>query len=143
MENQLRLGLVAPVAPDQWADAGKDQLVRLVRTVKDLGHDSFWANDSLVRPRFEALTFLSAAAALTRRITLGTAALLPALRRPVQTADSVASIDRLTEGRLVIAVGAGFPGLSEVDYAASEVPWAPALHTTRRDRGLLATTVDN
>jgi len=96
MENQLRLGLVAPVAPDQWADAGKDQLVRLVRTVEDLGLDSFWANDSLVRPRFEALTFLSAAAALTRRITLGTAALLPALRRPVQTADSVASIDRLT-----------------------------------------------
>jgi alkanesulfonate monooxygenase SsuD/methylene tetrahydromethanopterin reductase-like flavin-dependent oxidoreductase (luciferase family) len=76
-----------------------------------------------VRPRIEALTFLSAAAAVTDRITLGTAALQPVLRRPVQTAQVLASIDRLSHGRLTVAVGAGFPGLSEVEYAASEVPW--------------------
>jgi alkanesulfonate monooxygenase SsuD/methylene tetrahydromethanopterin reductase-like flavin-dependent oxidoreductase (luciferase family) len=78
----------------------------------------------LVRPRIEALTFLSAAAAVTDRITLGTAALQPVLRRPVQTAHVLASIDRLSQGRLAVAVGAGFPGLSEVEYAASEVPWS-------------------
>lgn len=35
----------------------------------------------------------------------------------------LASIDQLAHGRLIVAVGAGFPGLSEVEYAASEVPW--------------------
>jgi alkanesulfonate monooxygenase SsuD/methylene tetrahydromethanopterin reductase-like flavin-dependent oxidoreductase (luciferase family) len=78
---------------------------------------------SLVRPRIEALTFLSAAAAVTERITLGTAALQPALRRPVQTAQVLASIDQLSGGRLTVGVGAGFPGLSEVEYAVSDVPW--------------------
>jgi alkanesulfonate monooxygenase SsuD/methylene tetrahydromethanopterin reductase-like flavin-dependent oxidoreductase (luciferase family) len=89
-----------------------------------MGFDSIWANDSLVRPRIEALTFLSAAAAVTEHITLGTAALQPALRRPVQTAQALASLDRLAQGRLTVAVGAGFPGLSEIEYAASEVPWS-------------------
>jgi alkanesulfonate monooxygenase SsuD/methylene tetrahydromethanopterin reductase-like flavin-dependent oxidoreductase (luciferase family) len=77
----------------------------------------------LMGPRIETLAFLSAAAAVTDRITLGTAALQPVLRRPVQTAQALASIDQLSQGRLAVAVGAGFPGMSEVEYAASEVPW--------------------
>jgi alkanesulfonate monooxygenase SsuD/methylene tetrahydromethanopterin reductase-like flavin-dependent oxidoreductase (luciferase family) len=112
-----------PLAADPWADADLRGLLDFARAIEDMGFDSLWANDSLVRPRIEALTFLSAAAAVTDRITLGTAALQPVLRRPVQTAQVLASIDRLSRGRLAVAVGAGFPGLSEVEYAASEVPW--------------------
>ena len=112
-----------PLAAEPWAGADLRGLLDFARAVEDLGFDSLWANDSLVRPRIEALTFLSAAAAITDRITLGTAALQPVLRRPVQTAQVLASIDRLSGGRLAVAVGAGFPGLSEVEYAASEVPW--------------------
>jgi alkanesulfonate monooxygenase SsuD/methylene tetrahydromethanopterin reductase-like flavin-dependent oxidoreductase (luciferase family) len=123
MDQPLRLGVMPPLAADPWADTDLRQLLDFARAVEDLGFDSLWANDSLVRPRIEALTFLSAAAAVTERITLGTAALQPVLRRPVQTAQVLASIDRLSGGRLAVAVGAGFPGLSEVEYAASEVPW--------------------
>lgn len=112
-----------PLAAEPWAGTDLRGLLDFARAVEDLGFDSLWANDSLVRPRIEALTFLSAAAAVTDRITLGTAALQPVLRRPVQTAQVLASIDRLSRGRLAVAVGAGFPGLSEVEYAASEVPW--------------------
>jgi alkanesulfonate monooxygenase SsuD/methylene tetrahydromethanopterin reductase-like flavin-dependent oxidoreductase (luciferase family) len=124
MNQPVRLGVVPPLAAEPWAGADLRELLDLARAVEDLGFDSLWANDSLVRPRIEALTFLSAAAAVTDRITVGTAALQPALRRPVQTAQVLASIDRLSRGRLTVAVGAGFPGLSEVEYAASEVPWA-------------------
>lgn len=113
-----------PLAADPWAGVDLRGLLDFARAVEDLGFDSLWANDSLVRPRIEALTFLSAAAAVTDRITLGTAALQTVLRRPAQTAQVLASIDRLSGGRLAVAVGAGFPGLSEVEYAASEVPWA-------------------
>jgi alkanesulfonate monooxygenase SsuD/methylene tetrahydromethanopterin reductase-like flavin-dependent oxidoreductase (luciferase family) len=123
MDQDIRIGVVPPLAADQWEDADLRRLIDFARAAEDLGFDSIWANDSLVRPRIEALTFLSAAAAVTDRITLGTAALQPVLRRPVQTAQVLASIDRLSHGRLTVAVGAGFPGLSEVEYAASEVPW--------------------
>ncbi len=112
-----------PLAAEPWAGADLRRLLDFARAVDDLGFDSLWANDSLVRPRIEALTFLSAAAAVTDRITLGTAALQPVLRRPVQTAQVLASIDRLSGGRLAVAVGAGFPGLAVGEYAASEVPW--------------------
>ncbi|WP_082973678.1 LLM class flavin-dependent oxidoreductase [Mycobacterium sp. E2327] len=123
MNQPLRLGVMPPLAAEPWAGTDLRRLLDFARAVEDLGFDSLWANDSLVRPRIEALTFLSAAAAVTDRITLGTAALQPVLRRPVQTAQVLASIDRLSGGRLAVAVGAGFPGLSEVEYAASEVPW--------------------
>src|ERR1700761_1139963 len=123
MNEKLRIGVMPPLAAEGWAGADLRRLVDFARTVEDLGFDSLWANDSLVRPRIEALTFLSAAAAVTDGITLGTAALQPVLRRPVQTAQVLASIDRLSRGRLAVAVGGGFPGLSEVEYAASEVPW--------------------
>jgi alkanesulfonate monooxygenase SsuD/methylene tetrahydromethanopterin reductase-like flavin-dependent oxidoreductase (luciferase family) len=124
MEQTLRVGVIPPLAAEPWAGADLRRLLDCARAVEDLGFDSLWANDSLVRPRIEALTFLSAAAAVTERITLGTAALQPVLRRPVQTAQVLASIDRLSQGRLAVAVGAGFPGLSEREYTASEVPWA-------------------
>jgi len=123
MDQSIRLGVMPPLAAEPWAGIDLRELLDMARAIEDLGFDSLWANDSLVRPRIEALTFLSAAAAVTERITLGTAALQPALRRPVQTAQVLASIDRLSGGRLTVAVGAGFPGLSEVEYAASEVPW--------------------
>ncbi len=124
MDQTVQVGVVPPLAAVPWAGADLRRLLDCARAVEDLGFDSLWANDSLVRPRIEALTFLSAAAAVTDRITLGTAALQPVLRRPAQTAQVLASIDRLSQGRLAVAVGAGFPGLSEVEYAASEVPWA-------------------
>jgi alkanesulfonate monooxygenase SsuD/methylene tetrahydromethanopterin reductase-like flavin-dependent oxidoreductase (luciferase family) len=123
MNQGIRIGVVPPLAADQWEGADLRRLIDFARVVEELGFDSIWANDSLVRPRIEALTFLSAAAAVTNRITLGTAALQPVLRRPVQTAQVLASIDRLSRGRLTVAVGAGFPGVSEVEYGASEVPW--------------------
>jgi alkanesulfonate monooxygenase SsuD/methylene tetrahydromethanopterin reductase-like flavin-dependent oxidoreductase (luciferase family) len=124
MDQSMCVGVMPPLAAEPWAGADLRGLLDFARAAEDLGFDSLWANDSLVRPRIEALTFLSAAAAVTNRITLGTAALQPVLRRPVQTAQVLASIDRLSGGRLTVAVGGGFPGLSEREYAVSEVPWS-------------------
>ena len=50
---------------------------------------------------------------------------MPVLRRPVQAAQALASIDLLSGGRLTVAVGAGFPGGSGRPlHDLSEVPWA-------------------
>lgn len=67
---------------------------------------------------------LAAVAPVTRQVTLGTAALLPVLRRPVQAAQTLASIDLLSGGRLVLTVGAAFPGRFGVpQHELSGVPW--------------------
>ena len=67
---------------------------------------------------------LAALAPATERATLGTGALLPFLRRPIQAAQSLASVDLLSGGRLAVAVGAGFPGrFGQPFYTLSEVPW--------------------
>src|ERR1700694_3165830 len=71
-----------------------------------LGFDSVWVGDSLLaRPRHDPLTLLAAVAARTRRVEIGTAVLLPALRNPVVLAQQVATLDRLAEGRLILGVG--------------------------------------
>ena len=85
-------------------------LVRQARLAETLGFDSVWAGDSPVtRQRADPLLVLAAAAAVTERVTLGTAVLLPALRHPVLLAHQLATLDRLAEGRLVVGMGGGFP----------------------------------
>jgi hypothetical protein len=51
---------------------------------------------------------LAAAAAVTRRITLGTALCLPALRNALVLGKEVATLDVISGGRLVLGVGAGW-----------------------------------
>ena len=125
MANETRVGVLMPTGKAQWG-AGTDPraLIDFAVRAERLGLDSLWVNDSLVSPRIEALTMLAALAPVTEHVTLGTAALLPVLRRPVQAAQAIASVDLLTGGRLVVAVGAGFPGrLGQPMYDLSEVPW--------------------
>ncbi|SEF98663.1 Flavin-dependent oxidoreductase, luciferase family (includes alkanesulfonate monooxygenase SsuD and methylene tetrahydromethanopterin reductase) [Nonomuraea solani] len=116
-----RLGVLLPANQSQWDDARR--LVDFGVRAERLGYDSVWANDTLLGARIEPLTMLAALAPMTGRVTLGTAALLPAFRRPVTAAQELASLDHLSAGRLVVTVGAGFPGRSEAEYALSEVPW--------------------
>ncbi|MEZ0089304.1 LLM class flavin-dependent oxidoreductase [Streptacidiphilus sp. EB129] len=125
MDNEMRTGVLLPTGRAQWgAGADPRELIGFARRVEELGFDSIWVNDSLLSPRIEALTMLSALATVTERVTLGTAALMPVLRRPVQAAQALASIDLLSGGRLVVTVGAGFPGrLGQPLHELSEVPW--------------------
>jgi alkanesulfonate monooxygenase SsuD/methylene tetrahydromethanopterin reductase-like flavin-dependent oxidoreductase (luciferase family) len=126
MEEDIRLGVLVPTGTAQWG-AGTDprELIGFAARAESLGFDSLWVNDSVLSPRIEALTMLAAMAPVTDHVTLGTAALLPVLRRPVQAAQALASIDLLSGGRLAVAVGAGFPGrFGRPVHDLSEVPWA-------------------
>ncbi|HVV24410.1 MAG TPA: LLM class flavin-dependent oxidoreductase [Pseudonocardiaceae bacterium] len=123
--DHIHLGVLVPIGQAQWG-AGTDprDLVGFAIRAERLGFDSLWVNDSILSPRIEALTMLAAAAAVTERVTLGTAALMPVLRRPVLTAQTLASLDLLSGGRLVVTVGAGFPGpLGRPMYDLSDTPW--------------------
>jgi alkanesulfonate monooxygenase SsuD/methylene tetrahydromethanopterin reductase-like flavin-dependent oxidoreductase (luciferase family) len=125
MDDDIKLGVLIPIGQAQWGPgADSRSLVDFAVRAEELGYSSLWANDYLLTPRIEALTMLAAVAPATRSVTLGTAALLPVLRRPVQAAQTLASIDLLSGGRLVLTVGAAFPGRFGVpQHALSEVPW--------------------
>ncbi|GGN32901.1 LLM class flavin-dependent oxidoreductase [Streptomyces fuscichromogenes] len=122
----MDIGVLLPTGTAQWGEADDPrELIGFGRRAEHLGFSSLFVNDSLISPRVEALTMLAALAPVTGTVTLGTAALLPFLRRPVQAAQSLASVDLLSGGRLTVAVGAGFPGrFGQPLYALSEVPWA-------------------
>src|SRR6201992_1242831 len=123
--DDIELGVLIPIAQAQWGP-GTDprDLFGFAVRAEELGYSSLWVNDFLLTPRIEALTMLAALAPLTSRVTLGTATLLPVLRRPVQAAQTLASIDLLSGGRLVLTVGAAFPGrFGEPQHALSGVPW--------------------
>ena len=82
-----------------------DRLFGLAGTVEQAGLDSVWVGDSLMaKPRMEPLSILSALAARTTRVRLGTAVLLPALRHPVLLAQSLATVDLISGGLSLIHI---------------------------------------
>lgn len=109
--NGIRIGILLPTREQAiTGDVGMPALLDFAREVEDLGFDSLWAGDSLVaRPRLDPMIVLAAAAAVTSRITLGTAALTAALRHPLIGSNMAAGLDHASGGRLVLGLGSGFP----------------------------------
>ena len=91
------------------------------------GADSLWQTDRLVsrEPILECMSVMAALAGRTRRIKFGMNVLSVALRDPVLVAKQCATIDVLSEGRLLPAFGVGSPAGPE---------WT-ALHVDTRTRG--------
>ncbi len=91
------------------------------------GINSFWQTDRLLgrSPILESLTALAAVAGRTRRLKFGVNVLSLALRDPVPVAKQCATIDVLSEGRLLPGFGIGNPRAPE---------WA-ALHLDQTSRG--------
>ena len=104
------------------ADAGA--FLELAERAEAEGLDSVWVGDSLVsKPRLEPVAALAAIAARTTRVRLGTAVMLPAIRHPVPLAHSLATVDVLSRGRLIIGAGVGgaFTAGQAQDWTAAGV----------------------
>ena len=101
------------------------RLLALAERAEGLGYDSVWAGDSITsRPRHEPLTLLAAAAGRTRKVKLGTAVLLPALRNPVVLAHIVATLDQVSNGRVILGIGIAMDlARIRAEFEAAGVPW--------------------
>jgi probable F420-dependent oxidoreductase len=100
-------------------------LLALATRAEALGYDSIWVGDSIIaRPRHEPMTLLAAVAAQTRRVELGTAVLLPALRNPVVLAHQIATLDQISTGRFILGVGiaSDVPNI-RAEFVACGVPF--------------------
>jgi len=97
-----------PTQPD--AAALIDYGVRM----EALGYESLWVWDHIllgVEPPFpiiEALSLLTAVAARTTTIKLGTGILVLPLRNPVVLAKQISSIDQISGGRLILGMASGW-----------------------------------
>ena len=80
-----------------------------VRRAEALGFESAWVVEQIIgtASSLEPVELLAYAAACTERIGLGSAVLLTALRSPVHLAKSLATLDHLSQGRLIVGVGLG------------------------------------
>src|SRR5215813_14150694 len=100
-------------------------LLAMAERAEAAGFDSVWIGDSLIaRPRHEPLTLLSAVAARTKQVELGTAVLLPALRNPVVLAHGIATLDQISHGRFILGVGiaSDVPNI-RAEFVACGVPF--------------------
>ena len=81
---------------------------------EELGYSSIWVWDHMllgsktVFPVYESLTTLTAVAATTTHVRLGTGILVLSIRNPVVLSKQVATLDNLSEGRVTLGVAAGW-----------------------------------
>jgi len=94
-----------------------DHLIAYAETADRLGFTALAANDHLVFsvPWLDGPTALAAVMAHSGAMSLATTVSLPVVRGPVPLAKTLGAIDRLSGGRMVVAVG---PGSSAHDYEA-------------------------
>ena len=93
-----------------------EQAIERVRLAESLGYDSTYVTHIAGR---DSLTVLAAYAAATERIRLGTGVLPIYSRTPAATAQTAATIDELSGGRMVLGVGVSHRLTVEAWYGQS------------------------
>lgn len=149
----MKFGLMAPYMQAPIEDG--DYTRAFAKLAEDLGFESVWAVDHVVmcpdyasqypyhpsgRSPFHAdvvqpdpLVWLGWAGAATTTLKLGTGILILPLRNPVVLAKTVATLDRLTRGRMLLGIGVGW-----VEEEAEAVGTDFATRGARTDEAILA-----
>jgi probable F420-dependent oxidoreductase len=108
-----------------WEGDGPERargIKEFARAVEDMGFDSLFVTDHLIAAkRFYSVSFLeplqalAVAAGVTSRVRLGTSILIMPLRHPVMLAKELATLQFLSENRVILGAGVGW---NEFEYAA-------------------------
>src|SRR5437870_435060 len=104
------------------------EFVNEVREVERLGYSALMLSDHLV-DQLAPISALGVAAGVTSTLRLGTFVFNNDLRHPVVLAQELATLDRLSDGRLEIGIGAGW---NKPEYDAAGIAYDPG--TVRIDR---------
>jgi alkanesulfonate monooxygenase SsuD/methylene tetrahydromethanopterin reductase-like flavin-dependent oxidoreductase (luciferase family) len=126
----LAVGLLLPDHERQfdgqtarWAD-----LREMAAIGEAIGVDSIWVTDHLLhrapnaepRGAWECWSHLAALASLTDRVTLGTLVVCTAFRNPALLAKMAATVEEISDGRLILGLGAGW---NEAEFRAFGYPF--------------------
>ena len=103
--------------PSYGNGLSKKALVESAQVAEALGFHSVWTTDHILVPKkhahpygniLDCLTALAYVGAVTEKIQLGTSVLVLPLRDPIIVAKQAATIDYLTEGRLILGTAVGW-----------------------------------
>lgn len=106
---KMHFGVNLPQIKRSWQETRE-----AAQTIEKLGYDSVWFNDHLYGipmpelPIFEAWSALSAVAAVTERVELGSLVSPIGFRNPALFAKSVGTIDQIAGGRVIVGLGGGW-----------------------------------
>ncbi len=96
-------------------------------TAEETGFDSLWVGDHLlyrsgngVRGPWEAWSLLAALAAVTTKVQLGPLVAATSFHSPAMLAKKAATVDEVSDGRLILGLGAGW---NRVEYDAFGFPF--------------------
>jgi probable F420-dependent oxidoreductase len=108
-----------------WADAraiaSGRELAETARRAEGMGFDALVVPDHLI-PQLAPIPAMATIAAATERLRIGAFVLNNDLRHPAVLAQDLASLDVLSDGRLVVAIGAGW---NRPEYEAIGTPFDP------------------
>jgi alkanesulfonate monooxygenase SsuD/methylene tetrahydromethanopterin reductase-like flavin-dependent oxidoreductase (luciferase family) len=112
-------------------------LISISCAAESLGFDSVWLSehhgaDDAYLPSL--LPMLAAIAAVTEKVCLGTAILIPALHHPIELAESVAVVDQISRGRVILGLGLGW---RKEEFASFGIPFSERAGRTAEIIGIL------
>jgi alkanesulfonate monooxygenase SsuD/methylene tetrahydromethanopterin reductase-like flavin-dependent oxidoreductase (luciferase family) len=125
MARPLRVGVQLP---EVERDVRWPEYVAMARAAEETGFDSIWLGDHLLyrddglpeRGPWDAWTLLAGLAAVTERVTLGPLVACVAFHPPGVLARMAAAVDEVSDGRLVLGLGAGW---NEPEFRAFGLPF--------------------
>lgn len=110
--------------------AQTNSIIELTQAAGELAYDSIWVSDHVVIPNshkgfgdefLEPLTTLTFLAARTSKIKLGTSVIILPYRNPVVLAKTISTLDELSNGRVILGIGAGW---MKDEFDALSVPYS-------------------
>jgi probable F420-dependent oxidoreductase len=121
--------------------AGPEAIRRAAVQAEELGFDDLWVSEHIIVPKdaayppsaifYDPVLTLTWAAACTTRVGLGTSVLVLPMRHPLPLAKELATLQNLSEGRLILGAGVGW---LEAEFAALGVPFSE--RGRRMDEGI-------